>query len=109
MIASPSVTSPVIRSDFGAIRPTAEPARTIASGSIRSRRAGVSPPPQVAPAARHAPMVARRTRVAAKDPEVQAQFRVGRELRARVAQSFWAEGVVVSARVDTDRPSGADS
>jgi moderate conductance mechanosensitive channel len=37
------------------------------------------------------------------------QFRVGRELRARIAQEFWAEGVVVSARVDTDRPSGADS
>jgi small conductance mechanosensitive channel len=37
------------------------------------------------------------------------QFRVGRELRARIAQEFWAEGVVVSAQVDTDRPSGADS
>ncbi|HEX6449861.1 MAG TPA: mechanosensitive ion channel family protein [Trebonia sp.] len=37
------------------------------------------------------------------------QFRVGRELRARVAQSFWAEGVVVSAEVDTGNATGAAS
>jgi len=37
-------------------------------------------------AARHAPMVARRTRVAAKDPEVQAQFRVGRDALGKAAR-----------------------
>ena len=37
------------------------------------------------------------------------QFKVGRELRAKIAQEFWAMGVVVSAQVDTDRPSGAAS
>jgi len=37
------------------------------------------------------------------------QFEVGRELRARVAQSFWAEGVVVSAEVDTSHPTGDTS
>lgn len=30
------------------------------------------------------------------------QFLVGRELRARIAQAFWAEGVIVSAQMDAD-------
>ena len=37
------------------------------------------------------------------------QFRVGRELRARIAQGFWAEGVIVSAEVETDDTAGAAS
>lgn len=35
------------------------------------------------------------------------QFEVGRELRARVARGFWAEGVIVSAEVDTSHATGA--
>jgi len=37
------------------------------------------------------------------------QFLVGRELRSRIAQGFWAEGVVVSAEMDTDESSQAGS
>ncbi|MCL2585065.1 MAG: mechanosensitive ion channel family protein [Streptosporangiales bacterium] len=37
------------------------------------------------------------------------QFLVGRELRARIAQGFWAEGVIVSAEIDTDESSEAPS
>jgi small conductance mechanosensitive channel len=36
------------------------------------------------------------------------QFRIGRELRARVASAFLSEGIIVSAEVDTDRPTGAE-
>ena len=35
------------------------------------------------------------------------QFEVGRELRKRIAQRFWAEGVIVSAQIDTSRATGA--
>lgn len=37
------------------------------------------------------------------------QFEVGREMRARIARGFRAEGVVVSAEVDTSRSTGAAS
>lgn len=37
------------------------------------------------------------------------QFEVGREMRARIAQGFWAEGVIVSAEVETGRSTGAAS
>lgn len=37
------------------------------------------------------------------------QFLVGRELRARIAQGFWAEGVIVSAEMDTSEPAEARS
>ena len=37
------------------------------------------------------------------------QFEVGRELRARVASAFRAEGIIVSAELDTGRSTGAGS
>jgi small conductance mechanosensitive channel len=37
------------------------------------------------------------------------QFEVGREIRARVASTFLAEGIIVSAELDTGRPTGAAS
>ena len=37
------------------------------------------------------------------------QFEIGRELRARVASAFRAEGIIVSAELDTARPTGATS
>jgi small conductance mechanosensitive channel len=37
------------------------------------------------------------------------QFDVGRELRARVAEAFRREGIVISAELDTGRPTGAAS
>jgi small conductance mechanosensitive channel len=37
------------------------------------------------------------------------QFAIGRELRARVASAFRAEGIIVSAELDTARPTGATS
>ena len=37
------------------------------------------------------------------------QFDVGRELRARVAEAFRREGIVVSAELDTGRPTGTAS
>lgn len=37
------------------------------------------------------------------------QFEVGREIRARVARAFRAEGIIVAAELDTSRPTGADS
>jgi hypothetical protein len=40
----------------------------------------------VVAAARHAPKVARRTRVVAKDPEVQQQFRIGRDALGKAAK-----------------------
>ena len=43
-----------MRFDLVAIRPRAEPARTIVPGSTMPRSVGVSPPPQTAPADRQA-------------------------------------------------------
>ncbi len=37
------------------------------------------------------------------------QFDVGRQLRARVASAFRAEGIIVSAELDTGRATGAAS
>lgn len=37
------------------------------------------------------------------------QFLVGRELRARIAQGFWAEGVIVSAEMDTEESTEVGS
>jgi hypothetical protein len=34
------------------------------------------------------------------------QFDVGREIRARVAAAFRLEGIIVSAELDTGRPTG---
>jgi moderate conductance mechanosensitive channel len=35
------------------------------------------------------------------------QFEAARELRSRIARAFWAEGVIVSAEIDTSRSTGA--
>ncbi len=54
MIASPSRTSPTIRSDFGDIRPTAEPASTIGAGldqPAQGRRLAAAPDGARRPAA----------------------------------------------------------
>ena len=50
MMASPFLTSPVMRCAFGSILPMAEPARTMVSGLTMLFKVGVSPPPQTAPA-----------------------------------------------------------
>ena len=66
-MASPSRTSPVMRRLFGAIRPTAEPASTMAAGSTIPRSVGVSPPPHTAPACRQ-PSANPSTRLCARCP-----------------------------------------